>query len=198
MITVYLYYFIGIYIISVLLYSDSCMYWCLAYVCEGISTLRMYLVVASLYLWDRDVTSDLSLSIPFDVSVPLRSLFSLSISLQRKVEREQREIERENKRCLPQIKNKDGERMTKSRRNPPWLREDEIETRTTMTMLQARFLVKFKREGMIFYTWFLWRLENLRERFGNLLYYPLIETRTMMCRHRVRWHSWPCLTSQPG
>ena len=38
MITVYLYYYIEIYIITVLSYSDSSLYWYLAYVCEGIST----------------------------------------------------------------------------------------------------------------------------------------------------------------
>jgi len=34
MITVYLCYFIGMYITTVLLHSDSCLYWCLSYICE--------------------------------------------------------------------------------------------------------------------------------------------------------------------
>ena len=36
--------------------SDSCMYWCLAYIREGISDLRIYVAVASPYPPDRGVT----------------------------------------------------------------------------------------------------------------------------------------------
>jgi len=39
----------------VLLYSDSFLYWCLEYICEGIFDLRIYVVVTSLYPWDRGV-----------------------------------------------------------------------------------------------------------------------------------------------
>ena len=47
--TMYLYYFVGMYITTVLLYSDSCLYWCLAYICEGIFALRMYVTIAIPY-----------------------------------------------------------------------------------------------------------------------------------------------------
>jgi len=53
---VYLYYFIGMYITTVLPYSDSYMYWCLAYINEGIFALRMYVTVASMYQQDQGVT----------------------------------------------------------------------------------------------------------------------------------------------
>ena len=42
---------------NVLPYSDSCMYWCLAYIREGISDLRIYVAVTSLYPRNRDITS---------------------------------------------------------------------------------------------------------------------------------------------
>jgi len=48
-ITVYLYYFIGMYIIIMLSYSNSYMYWCLVYICEGISALRIYVAVTFPY-----------------------------------------------------------------------------------------------------------------------------------------------------
>ena len=35
--------------------SDSYMYWCLAYICEGIFELRIYVVVTSPYPQDRGV-----------------------------------------------------------------------------------------------------------------------------------------------
>jgi len=50
------YYFIGMYNIIILLYFDSCLYWCLAYICEGISALRIYVAVTSSYSRDRGVT----------------------------------------------------------------------------------------------------------------------------------------------
>jgi len=37
-------------------YSDSCLYWCLAYIREGISNLRIYVAVTSSYPRDRGVT----------------------------------------------------------------------------------------------------------------------------------------------
>ena len=37
-------------------YSDSCLYWCLAYILEGISDLRIYVAVTSPYPPDRGVT----------------------------------------------------------------------------------------------------------------------------------------------
>jgi len=40
----------------VLLYSDSCLYWRLAYIREGIFDLRIYISVTSLYPRDWDVT----------------------------------------------------------------------------------------------------------------------------------------------
>ena len=42
--------------------SDSCLYWCLAYICEGISALRIYIAVTSPYPWDQGVTSTLTSS----------------------------------------------------------------------------------------------------------------------------------------
>ena len=61
--TIYFYYFIRIYIITVLSYSNSCMYWYLAYIYEGISALCIYVAVTSPYLRDRDITISF-LSIP--------------------------------------------------------------------------------------------------------------------------------------
>ena len=55
-ITMYLYYSIGMYNITVLSHSDSCMYWCLAYICEGISALRMYVTVTSSYSRNWGIT----------------------------------------------------------------------------------------------------------------------------------------------
>ena len=40
----------------VLSYSDSYMYWCLVYICEGIFDLRIYVTVTSSYPRDRGVT----------------------------------------------------------------------------------------------------------------------------------------------
>ena len=40
----------------VLPYSDFCLYWCLAYIREGISDLRIYVAVTSPYPRDRGVT----------------------------------------------------------------------------------------------------------------------------------------------
>jgi len=40
---------IGMYIIIILSYSDSCLYWCLVYICEGIFTLRVSVTLTSLY-----------------------------------------------------------------------------------------------------------------------------------------------------
>ena len=37
-------------------YSDSCLYWCLAYMREGSSDLRIYVAVTSPYPWNRGVT----------------------------------------------------------------------------------------------------------------------------------------------
>ena len=42
----------------VLSYSNSCLCWCLAYICEGISDLRIYVAVTSPYARDRDVTQE--------------------------------------------------------------------------------------------------------------------------------------------
>ena len=42
----------------VLPYSDSCLYWCLAYIREGISDLRIYVTVTSPYPQDRGVTEN--------------------------------------------------------------------------------------------------------------------------------------------
>ena len=55
-ITVYLYYFIGMYIVIVLSYSDSYLYWCLVYIYKGNSALHIYITVTSPYPWDRGVT----------------------------------------------------------------------------------------------------------------------------------------------
>jgi len=41
--------------------SDSCMYWYLAYICEDIFDLRIYIAVMSPYLRDRGVTLILTL-----------------------------------------------------------------------------------------------------------------------------------------
>ena len=38
--TAYLYYFVGMFIATLLPYSDFCMYWYLAYICEGTSVIR--------------------------------------------------------------------------------------------------------------------------------------------------------------
>jgi len=38
-------------------YSDSCLYWYLAYICEDIFDLRIYVTVTSPYPWDRGVTA---------------------------------------------------------------------------------------------------------------------------------------------
>ena len=46
------------YIITVLPYSDSYMHLCLAYICEVISTQRIYIAVTSSYPRDRDITGD--------------------------------------------------------------------------------------------------------------------------------------------
>jgi len=51
----------------VLPYSDFCLYWCLAYIREGISDLRIYVAVTSPYPPDRGVTKSLSLPCPEDV-----------------------------------------------------------------------------------------------------------------------------------
>ena len=51
----YLYFSVGMYIITVLSHSDSCMYWFLAYIREGISDVRIYVAVASPYPRDRSV-----------------------------------------------------------------------------------------------------------------------------------------------
>ena len=48
-ITVYLYWIIRMYITTVFPYTDSCMYWCLAYICEGIFILHIYVAVTSPY-----------------------------------------------------------------------------------------------------------------------------------------------------
>jgi len=40
----------------VLPYSDSCLYWCIGYIREGISDLHIYVVVTSPYPWDRGIT----------------------------------------------------------------------------------------------------------------------------------------------
>jgi len=40
----------------VLSYFDSYLYWCLAYICEGIFDLRIYVVVTSLYQQDWGIT----------------------------------------------------------------------------------------------------------------------------------------------
>jgi len=53
----YLYYLCWMNIIIILMYSDSRLYWCLGYVCEGIFALRMNIAVASPYLVGRGVTS---------------------------------------------------------------------------------------------------------------------------------------------
>ena len=45
------------YIIIMLSYSDSFLYWCLAYIREGIFDLRINVAVTSPYPWDRDVTN---------------------------------------------------------------------------------------------------------------------------------------------
>ena len=49
MINVYLYHIIGMYITTVLSYSDSFLYWWLAYIREGIFALYMYVAVTSPY-----------------------------------------------------------------------------------------------------------------------------------------------------
>ena len=53
------------YIITVLSYSNSYLYWCLAYIHEGISDLRIYVAVTSPYPWDRFVTTPLKLNAMF-------------------------------------------------------------------------------------------------------------------------------------
>ena len=58
----YLYCCIGIYITHVILHSDSYLYGCLAYICEGIFDLRIYVAVTSPYPRDRDVTVSVELS----------------------------------------------------------------------------------------------------------------------------------------
>ena len=42
-------------------YSDSCLYWCLAYIREGTTDLRIYVAVTSPYSWNRGVTSSLTI-----------------------------------------------------------------------------------------------------------------------------------------
>ena len=44
----------------ILLYHDSCLYWCLAYVSESISSMHIYVVIMSPYPRDRGVTHRLS------------------------------------------------------------------------------------------------------------------------------------------
>ena len=44
------------YITIMLLYTDSYLYWCLVYLCDGIFTLCIYVVVTSSYPLDRGVT----------------------------------------------------------------------------------------------------------------------------------------------
>jgi len=56
MITMYLYFSVRMYITTVLSHSDSCLYWCLAYIREGISDLHIYVAVTSPYPRDRGVT----------------------------------------------------------------------------------------------------------------------------------------------
>jgi len=43
----------------VLLYSDSCLYWCLVYIHEGTFDLCIYVAVTSPYPHDRGITDDL-------------------------------------------------------------------------------------------------------------------------------------------
>ena len=45
------------YVCRVLPYSFTCLYWCLTYIREGISDLRMYVAVTSPYPQDRGVTT---------------------------------------------------------------------------------------------------------------------------------------------
>ena len=52
----YLYFSVGMYITTVLSHSDSYLYWCLAYIREGISDLRIYVAVTSPYPQDWGVT----------------------------------------------------------------------------------------------------------------------------------------------
>jgi len=52
----YLYYFIGMYITTMFLYSDSFLYRYLAYICEGIFALHMYIPVASPYPPGQGIT----------------------------------------------------------------------------------------------------------------------------------------------
>ena len=59
-ITMFLYFYVGMYITTVLSHSDSYLYWCLAYIREGISGLRMYVAVTSSYPPDRGVTTTLT------------------------------------------------------------------------------------------------------------------------------------------
>ena len=51
----YLYFSVRMYIITALSRSDACLYWCLAYIREGISDLGIYVAVTSPYLWDQGV-----------------------------------------------------------------------------------------------------------------------------------------------
>jgi len=55
-ITMYLYFSVGMYITTVLSHSNSYLYWCLAYICEAISDLRIHVAVTSPYPRDRGVT----------------------------------------------------------------------------------------------------------------------------------------------
>jgi len=54
-IIVYLNFSVGMYITVMLPHSDSYLYWCLVYTCEGISAQRMYVTVTSPYPRDWSV-----------------------------------------------------------------------------------------------------------------------------------------------
>ena len=67
MITLYLHFFVGMYMATVLPHSDSFLYWSLAYIREGISDLRIYVAVASPYPRERGgARPNDSLSLKFD------------------------------------------------------------------------------------------------------------------------------------
>jgi len=52
----YLYFYVGMYIITYFRTLISILFWCLAYIRDGTIALRMYVAVVSSYSWDRDAT----------------------------------------------------------------------------------------------------------------------------------------------
>jgi len=53
--------------------TDSCLYWCLAYICEGIFDLHIYVAVTSPHPRDRGVTLSISWTLSWTRWLQLRN-----------------------------------------------------------------------------------------------------------------------------